>query len=141
SYLITHFGGTVDIKGGQGALIAAVLDIIKFYAVNIAKAYLTQGNDLASATDTGARALGETFFEQSEGIVQADCEQVASLLNERLIVPLVDANFGPQDAYPTFSPSARVRQSPAIGTLIQSLVAAGCLHATPQDEAWIRDAM
>jgi hypothetical protein len=141
SYLITPFGGTVDIKGGQGALIAAVLDIIKFYAVNISKAYLTQGSDLASATDTGARALGETFYDQSAGIVQAEIEQIAEILNEQLIVPLVDINFGPQDAYPTFSPSERVKQSPAIGQLIATLVAAKAIHCTPQDEAWLRDAI
>jgi phage gp29-like protein len=57
---------------------------------------LTQGTELGS-TETGARALGEVFQEQLGGIVQADCEALAAIINNGLIVPLVRYNFGEQD--------------------------------------------
>lgn len=139
SGLTLPFGGSVDLKGGDAGLFSALLEILKWYTLAIAKTYLTHGTELGS-TNTGARALGETMYEQAEGVVQADCEAVAQIINERLIVPMVLWNFGPQDAYPTFTPSQRVRASNAIGQLLTGWVQQGIVKWTAADEQWLRDA-
>lgn len=138
SGLVTPPGASASLVGGEGSVSSAMLDHMKWYAIACAKSFMTQGMELGS-TDTGARSLGETFLDQSEGIAQADCEQIAQLLNEKLLVPLVQWNFGPQASYPTFNPSQRVRRQGAVATVIQTLVAAGAIKLDAKDEAWLRD--
>ena len=136
--LITPPGSTATLVGGEGSVAGALLEHIKHYALACAKTFLAQGNELGS-TETGARALGEVMLDSLEGVVQADCERIASLLNERLIVPLVQWNFGEQDVYPAFTPSQRVRQSSAVATTIASLIEKKAVKWDAKDEAWLRD--
>lgn len=138
SALVTPPGATASLVGGEGSVSSAMLDHMKWYAIACAKSFMTQGMELGS-TDTGARSLGETFTDQSEGIAQADCEKIAQLLNEKLVVPLVQWNFGPQTSYPAFNPSQRVRRQGAVATVIKTLVDAGALKLDAKDEAWLRD--
>jgi hypothetical protein len=140
SFLIHPAGGKIQLMSGDGSMTLATLDWVKYYKLCIAMTYLTQGSELGS-TDTGSRALGEIMLEQSETVVQGDDEQIATILNQQIIVPLIDWNFGPQDAYPQFVPSQRVRASSAIGTVITSLITAKAIRWEPKDEAWLRDAM
>jgi hypothetical protein len=140
SFLIHPAGGKIDLMSGDGSMTVAILDWVKYYKLCIAMTYLTQGSELGS-TDSGSRALGEIMLEQAETVVQGDDEQIANIINQQIVVPLVDWNFGPQDAYPQFIPSQRVRASSAIGTVIVSLITAGALKWEPKDEAWLRDAM
>jgi hypothetical protein len=44
----------------------SMLEWVKYYNLQIAKTFLTQQTELGS-TETGARALGETFLEQMGG--------------------------------------------------------------------------
>lgn len=138
SYILHPFGGKISIVTDKGESTGAALEWIKHYNLQVAKTYLTQGTELGS-TETGARALGETFFEQLGGIVQADCEALASLINNQLIVPLVRWNFGPQDVYPTFAPSQRVKSGTGVATVLQQLIGSKSIHPRPEDEAWLRD--
>jgi hypothetical protein len=84
-----------------------MLEWVRYYDAGVAKTFLTQQSELGT-TQTGSRAVGETFFEQLKRLVQADCEEIAGILNERLVKQMVDWNFGPQENYPTFQPSQRV---------------------------------
>lgn len=140
TYLIHPMGGKIDIKSGNGQIINAALEWVKFYELGIAKTFLTQGNQLGS-TETGSRALGETFLEQAEGAIQSDCEDIASIINEHLVIPLVLWNFGAQDNYPSFIPSQRVRQSSAFATMVSGLKSAGLIQWSDGDEQWLRDAI
>lgn len=140
SFLVHPFGGKIELVSGDGKMVLSALEWVRYYALGIAKTYLTQGTELGS-TETGARALGETFYEQTESIVQSDCEDIANIINEHLIIPLVDWNFGPQESYPAFAPSQRVRKSPAVATVISDLIAAGAVKWDESDEAWLRDTL
>jgi hypothetical protein len=140
AYLIHPSGGKITLMGPEGTMASQILEWVKYYNLAIAKVYLTQGSELGS-TETGARALGEVMLEQSETIVQADCEDLANILNEQVVAPLVDWNFGEQENYPQFVPSQRVRASSSIGTVIGQLVTNRTLDWSPQDEQWLRDAM
>jgi hypothetical protein len=139
NYILVPQGGQVQILADEGKTTMSILEWVKYYNLQIAKTFLTQGTELGS-TETGARALGETFLEQLGGIVQADCEDLASLINNRLIIPLVQWNFGPQKAYPAFAPSQRVHLGGGIAQMLQQLIAAGAVHPRPEDEAFLRDA-
>lgn len=138
SFLMHPAGGKISIEGGDGPTILSALEWVKYYGIGIAKTFLTQGTELGS-TETGARALGETFFDQTEGVVQSDCEDIANLMNEHLIIPLVIANFGPQETYPTFITSPRLQASGAFATVINGLKASGALVWGERDEVWLRD--
>lgn len=85
-----------------------MLEWVKYYNLAVAKTFLTQQTELGS-TGTGARALGEVFYDQIGGIVQADCEAIANLLNNTLVVPLARWNCGEREFYTTFAPSQRAR--------------------------------
>jgi hypothetical protein len=140
SALLHPFGGSISIVSGDGRMMMSALEWVKYYNLAIAKTFLTQQTELGS-TATGARALGETFLQQMGGLVQADCEELAALINEQLIKPLVVWNFGPQESYPLFTPSERVTYGGGVGQVINQLVACGALHPRPEDEAFFRDAL
>lgn len=137
--LVIPAGGTLSIEGGDGKVLSSILDWAKWYAVGIAKVYLTQGTELGT-TDSGSRALGEVMQEGAEGVSQSDCEHIAAILNERVIVPLVNWNYGPQESYPTFAPSQRVRASGVIGGLVAGWKQQGVIGWSAEDEQWLRDA-
>lgn len=138
NYGVLPHGATVEIISDEGKGTMSALEWVRYYNLAIAKTYLTQATELGS-TETGARALGETFFEQLSGIVQADCEALASLINNQLIVPLVRWNFGEQELYPQFAPSERVKKGTGVASVLQQLIGAKALHVRPEDEAWLRD--
>lgn len=138
NYIIHPAGGSITIAGDDGKTTMSMLEWVRYYNLAIAKTFLTQQTELGS-TETGARALGEVFYSQMAGIVQADCEALANLINNQLIVPLVRYNFGEQDQYPIFAPSQRVRAGTGVASVIQQLINAGAIHVRPEDEAYLRD--
>lgn len=140
TYLVHPAGGKINILTANGQLVANVLEWVKYYTLAIHFQFLTHGTQLASNTDTGARALGDTFVDQAASASQAECEDIASLINDRLIVPLVDANFGPQADYPIFAPSQRVMQSSQFAATLSTLKGAGMLTWGPREEVYLRDA-
>lgn len=138
SFVIHPQGGKISILSATGQIQMAGLEWVKAYNVAIATAFLTQQDQIAGQ-EHGSRATVATFYEHLEGIVQADCEELANLINNGLIVPLVNWNFGPQDIYPMFAPSQRVRAGAGVGQIVQQLVSAGIIHARPEDEVFMRD--
>jgi hypothetical protein len=139
NFIMHPSGGAVTVVSDDGKTAMSMLEWVRYYNLQIAKTYLTQGTELGS-TETGARALGETFMQQMGGLVQADVEDLASVLNERLVKFLVDLNFGVQKVYPMFAPTQRVTLQGGVGTMLQQLITAGAIHPRPEDEAFLRDA-
>jgi hypothetical protein len=138
NFILHPNGGSITIVGDNGKSTMSALEWVRYYNLAIAKTYLTQQTELGS-TETGARALGEVFYSQLAGISQADCEAIANLANNALIVPLVRYNFGEQDTYPIFAPSQRVRAGSGVATVMQQLINSGAVHVRPEDEAYLRD--
>jgi uncharacterized protein DUF935 len=139
NHIIYPFGGTIELLADEGKTTMSMLEWVRYYNLQIAKTFLTHQTELGS-TETGARALGDTFFEQMTGIVQADCENLAALINNKLIVPLILWNFGPQDSYPVFTPTERVhRAGGGVAAVLQQLITAGAIHPRPEDEVYLRD--
>jgi len=55
-----------------------------------------------STTGVGSQALGRVHDGVRLDLIKADVRQLAATLNAQLIRPLIDLNFGPQQAYPYF---------------------------------------
>jgi hypothetical protein len=140
NFLMHPSGGAITVVSDDGKTTLSMLEWVKYYDLAIAKTYLTQSSELGS-TQTGSRAVGQTMVEQLGSLVQADCEELGSLINERLIKQLVDWNFGPQEFYPAFTPSARVRANSQLVAMAKPLYDIGMLHARPEDEVYVRDAL
>lgn len=139
NFLMHPAGGAIQVVSDDGKTTLSMLEWVKYYDLAIAKTYLTQQTELGS-TNTGARAVGETMLEQLGGIVQADCEDLGTIINQRLVKRLVDWNYGPQDAYPQFTPSQRVKIGGGIATMLTTLIGSNAIHPRPEDEAFLRDA-
>jgi len=137
SFLLHPAGGKISLVSGDGRMTMSFLDWVKWYNIAIAKTFLTQGTELGS-TETGARALGETFQGQTEAVVQSDCEDIANIVNEQLIIPLVVYNYGEQKDYPIFQPSPKIQGSQAFATAITTLIGKAVKWGE-RDEIWIRD--
>lgn len=138
--LTTKNGGGWSIITASGEIAASGLLWKQHYDGMSAKSLSTQQMELGS-TPTGSRAVGETFAAQLGGASQADCEDIANLINNALIVPLVKWNFGAQENYPAFAPSQRTEDAGTQATAVQAFSTAGFLHARPEDEVAIRDSL
>lgn len=139
SALSIPYGSKVDIVTGGAGLLGEMLNFIKLYNLQIQKVFSTQQVELGT-TSTGSRAVGETFDEQRQGVIQADCEDIASVINNLLIVPLVKWNYGEQKTYPAFNPSQKVKAKQGLAADIVALTTAQYIHPRPEDEAYVRDA-
>lgn len=140
NFIIHPAGGKITVVTATGETTASVLDVMKYYDLVIAKNFLTQGSELGG-TESGSRALGQVMYDQSEGIVQSDDEDLADVINEQIIIPLVQMNFGARDAYPQLIPSQRVHADSSIAQILNTLIQQGSVTWRPEDEQWLRDAL
>ena len=96
------------------------------------------GGTLTSDTSGGgAYALGQVHDGVRRDILESDARQVANTITRQLIRPLINLNFGPQEAYPYFKielPNPTDLQREA--GILQALTSAGF---TDIPLWWIRD--
>lgn len=73
-------------------------DLANFADMQMSKAVLGQ----TTTTDaiSGGHAVSKEHNEVREDIERSDAKQLSSTLNEQLIRPMIDLNFGPQKIYP-----------------------------------------
>jgi hypothetical protein len=140
SFLITPFGGQLSIFAGEEVTKAGPLAVIQYLDGLIAKVALAQILELGT-TATGHRALGDSFLDMLESSLQAFAEYLAALIQTKLIVPLVDLNFGPRDDYPQLLPAVTLGSVQELVTTITSAKTAGLVGWTARDEARLRDMM
>lgn len=97
---------------------------------------------------SGSRSAGETHYQASESFVKGVVAVIESVLNGSgdrpytgLVKKLIDANWGPQKAYPQIKLTLKRQQLAALDRLqaISLGKAAGALHITLEDENEIRE--
>lgn len=132
------YGAKMEVVTADGGMSTEMMEWVKHANLQIAKVFTTAQTELGN-TDHGSRALGETFDEQRQGSVQADCEDIANIINNGLIIPLVKYNFGEQETYPTFAPSGKVRAGTDIEDKLTKALAAGVFKPRAEDQVWYRD--
>ncbi|NIP95842.1 MAG: DUF935 family protein [Akkermansiaceae bacterium] len=92
---------------------------------------------------TGSLARSRVQFDIFLQIVNDDRTQLAvEIIDNQIIRPAVDINFGPQDAYPffQFNPITDERTAEIL-RLWKELVEAGVVAPQKTDEAWARNAL
>jgi len=88
--------GILSMTGNDGT---AVLKSIQYHDEQMSKSLLAQFIDLGTS-QSGNRALGESFINLFLMSLNAITKQVEQTFNEYAIKQLVDINFGPQKEYP-----------------------------------------
>lgn len=137
-FLITPFGGELAIFAGEEVTKSGPIEMIRYLDSAIHKITLSQILELGSS-ESGNRALGDSFLDLLQAALQSQAEYLAALIQRRVIVPLVDTNWGPQDEYPLLQPSVVLGKFTELVTTLSSAKTAGLLGWTAEDEARLRD--
>lgn len=145
--LIPPAGWSLDWKFSGGANKGHVLDAWHRLGVTILEQ--VQAQQLALGTgDTGSRSVGTVHDASARAFIQSVVAVIEGVLNGTgsrpytgLVRRLVDANFGPQDAYPKLRLTLKQAQlSPAeMLDAVSKGVAAKALTITARDENSLRE--
>ncbi len=119
--------------------VVSLKESIQHHDVMIARSILAQFINLGS-TETGSYALSEdqsSFFLMA---LQAVANQITDVMNTYAIRPLVDVNWGPQEAYPRLTYSKlEQRALSTYGDAIQKLISSGAIVVDEGLRDTIRD--
>lgn len=139
TFLVIPHGGELTIFAGEEATRGTgPIDFIRYLDGAIAKVALQQMLELGT-TASGNRALGESMLDMLEASLQGTAEFLASLIQQKLIVPLVDLNFGERDSYPQLLPAVTIGSTKELIDTIAAAKSAGMVGWTAEDESRIRD--
>jgi hypothetical protein len=92
------FGSNLEYKGFSGSVPDHFTDI-DHHDISISRSMLQQFLNLGS-TETGARALGETFTGFAMYAYQTILEEVTDVATAHIVEDLVDLNWGPDETAP-----------------------------------------
>src|SRR5690606_27790236 len=129
-------GGDIGVEGIRGSL-PDVLASIRYYDEAMARSFLAMLLQLGQ-TETGSRALGETFAGFFQMSIEAIANWYADTTTEHVIEDIVDWNYGEDELAPVLVWEYEEETPLAIADLAR-LVHAGVLTVDPELENWIRD--
>jgi hypothetical protein len=135
-YIVQPEGYDIDILGGGGKEGSDALPSIKYYDEAIAKAMLAMFISLGTS-ETGSRALGQSFFDAFMLSLQTFADYIADVFNRFLIPEWVDYNWN-VTGYPTMKAAQIMELDYA---QIAALVGGGALTADLDLENAIRRSM
>ena len=129
-------GATIGIEGIRGTL-PDVMASIRYYDESMARAFLAMVVQLGQ-TQTGSRALGETFADFFQMLVEAVANWYRDTTQEHVINDMVDWNWGEDEQAPLLEWShPQGEQSLAVSDLV-SMVQAGVITMDSETERAIR---
>lgn len=113
------------------------LGFIKWLDLQIAKSALMQHMDLGS-TESGSRALGQTFVDVLMMAVQAVAEDIADTFTRQVLARLVQWNEGADEPVPQLKVSGIGSRREVTAESLDLLLRSGALSSDPALEAHIR---
>lgn len=129
-------GATIGIEGIRGTL-PDVMESIRYYDESMARAFLAMVVQLGQ-TQTGSRALGETFADFFQMLVEAVANWYRDTTQEHVIHDMVDWNWGEDEPSPLLEWSHPLgEQSLAVSDLV-SMVQAGVITMDSETERSVR---
>lgn len=128
-------GASIGVEGVRGSL-PDVMASIRYYDESMARSFLAMFMQLGQ-TQTGSRALGETFTDFFEMATESVANWYATITNEHVIEDIVDWNWGPDENAPLLTWARPERDSLAIDELVR-LIDAGILVVDDAVNAWVR---
>ncbi|MCA1570778.1 MAG: DUF935 domain-containing protein [Chloroflexi bacterium] len=129
-------GFTYALQGMTGST-PDTLGFIKYLDGQIAKAPLAQFLELGS-TDTGARALGESFVDFFTLALQTLAETLADEATDYVVLDLVNLNWGEDEPAPRIVCADVGTQNQATADALAMLLNAGALSPDPELESYVR---
>lgn len=129
-------GGSIGIEGIRGTL-PDIMASIRYYDESMARSFMAMV-EMLGQTQTGSRALGETFADFFQMLVEAVANWHKSITNEHVIEDIVDWNWGEDEQAPLLEWSyAEEEESLAISDLV-GMVDAGVVTMDAETEAAVR---
>lgn len=129
-------GQNVGVEGVRGSL-PDVLASIRYYDESMARAFMAMVVQLGQ-TQTGSRALGETFSDFFQVLVEAVADWYKSTTNEHVIEDLVDWNWGEDEQAPLIEWAYPQGENALAISELVSMVDSGIIQVDPETEAWVR---
>jgi hypothetical protein len=129
-------GATVGIEGIRGTL-PDVMASIRYYDESMARSFMAMVVQLGQ-TQTGSRALGETFADFFQMLVEAVANWYRDTTNEHVINDMVDWNWSEDEQAPLLEWSyPQGEQTLAIAELV-SMVSSGVIVMDTETERAVR---
>lgn len=129
-------GATVGVEGIRGTL-PDVMASIRYYDESMARSFMAMVIQLGQ-TQTGSRALGETFADFFQMLVEAVANWYADTTNEHVIEDMVDWNFGEDEPAPLIEWSYPQGEQMLAITELTQMVQAGVITMDRQTEQALR---
>ncbi|MFY1595478.1 phage portal protein family protein [Micromonospora sp. WMMD737] len=129
-------GFTMRIVGLSGS-VPDTVGFTRFLNQEMAGSVLMPHLDLGS-TETGSRALGQTFLESWTLALESEAEAIADTATRQVCVPIVDWNWGEDEPAPRVVVSGVGSRREITAESLQLLLNSGALAADPKLEAWVR---
>jgi hypothetical protein len=129
-------GATVGIEGVRGTL-PDIMASIRYYDESMARTFMAMVVQLGQ-TQTGSRALGETFADFFQMLVEAIANWYRDTTNEHVINDLVDWNFGEDEQAPLLEWSYPQGEQALAITDLTSMVTAGVITMDAETERAVR---
>jgi hypothetical protein len=128
-------GASVGIAGISGTL-PDTLASIQLYNEEMARSFLAMFVNLGT-TQTGSRALGESFVNFFVDALAAFANWYMNITNEHVIEDIVDWNWGVDEQAPLLEWSEREEEPLSIADL-SNLIKSGALVVDAELQTWIR---
>lgn len=113
------------------------LGFIQYLDQQMTRNTLTGLLDLGS-TETGSRALGDTFLDLFMLSLQTIGDDLADQATSQIFVPLVDLNWGEDEPVPRIVCSDLSSDKEITAETLKLLIESGALTADPDLEHWLR---
>lgn len=132
---VLPYGAKLRLVGTEGSM-PDTLGSIKYHDEQIAKNMLEMVMQLGT-TETGSRALGETFQDKGARAQEAIAKQYCDTTNEHVVEDLVDLNWGENEPAPLLKYSTEGQKMLTIAEL-GVLAEKGILTPDAELEAYVR---
>lgn len=122
---------------GMSGTVPATLDFIKYLDGQMSLSFLTQWLNLGS-TQSGARALAETFVDMFTQSIQDFGDAQADQATTQIVVPLVNTNWGEDEPAPRIVCGNVGANHTLTASAINELYTCGALSGDPELENAVR---
>lgn len=129
-------GARLVLKGLEGGT-PDTLGFIRYLDQQISRMALAGFLDLGT-TETGARALGETFLDLFMMSIQSTADYVADVVTRQIAARVVGWNFGEDEAVPRITVADVGSRHEVTAEALNTLLHSGALSADPALESWVR---
>lgn len=129
------FGADIKFKGVEGSL-PDTIESVRYEDEQMAKAFQAMYQELGSS-NSGNRALGETFYDAFTLFQEAVANEYMSVTNEHVIEDLVDLNYGENEQAPLLRWTRDDSRTADVADLV-AMVSAGIITPDPLLDEWVR---